>query len=138
MSSDRPGAAVARQPYRARMSRYWWLHRPQHLKFMLRELSSVAVAYFIVITLLQIRALVEGPEAYAAFQDLLQSPVLILLNLISFLFVVFHTITWFNVTPRAIVLRVGGKRLPDLAIVAPNYVAWAVISGLVAWFILRG
>ncbi len=138
MSSDRPGAAVAPRPYRARMSRYWWLHRPQHLKFMLRELSSVAVAYFIVITLLQIRALVQGPEAYAAFQDLLQSPVLILLNLISFLFVVFHTVTWFNVTPRAIVLRVGGKRLPDLAIVAPNYVAWAVISGLVAWFILRG
>ena len=138
MSSSRPGAAVARQPYRSRMSTYWWLHQPQHLKFMLRELSSVAVAYFVVITLLQIRALVEGPEVYAAFQDWLKAPVLILLNVVNLLFVVFHTITWFNVTPRAIVLRVGGKRLPDLAVVAPNYVAWAVISGLVAWFVLRG
>ena len=138
MISGPPAADFAPRVYRARMSAYWWLHRWQHLKFMLRELSSVAVGYFIVITLLQIRALVEGPEAYAAFQDWLQAPVLIVLNLVSFLFVVFHTITWFNVTPRAIVLRVGGKRLPDLAVIAPNYVAWVVISGLVAWFILRG
>ena len=138
MSSGRPGADFAPRPYRARMSTYWWLHRWRHLKFMLRELSSVAVGYFIVITLLQIRALAQGPESYAAFQDWLQAPVLIVLNMISFLFVVFHTITWFSVTPRAIALRVGGKRLPDLALIAPNYVAWAVISGLVAWFILRG
>ena len=138
MSSGRPGADFAPRPYRARMSTYWWLQRWRHLKFMLRELSSVAVGYFIVITLLQIRALAEGPEAYAAFQDWLQAPLLLGLHAAAFLFVVFHTITWFNVTPRAIVLRVGGKRLPDLAVIAPNYVAWVVISGLVAWFILRG
>ncbi len=138
MSSSPPGAHFAPRLYRARMSTYWWLHRWHHLKFMLRELSSVAVGYFIVITLLQIRALAEGPEAYAAFQDWLQAPLLIALHVVAFLFVVFHTTSWFNVTPRAIVVRVGGKRLPDVAVIAPNYLAWVVISGIVAWFILRG
>ena len=138
MISGRPGAEFAPRPYRARMSTYWWLQRRQHLKFMLRELSSVAVGYFIVITLLQIRALAEGPEAYAAFQDWLQTPLLIALHAAAFLFLVFHAISWFNVTPRAIVVRVGGRRLPDLAVIAPIYVAWVVISGIVAWFILRG
>ena len=122
--------------YRPRVSTYWWLHRWAHFRFFLREFSSVPVAFFIVVTLLQISALVEGPESYAQLETRLQSPVWILLSAVSFLFVVFHTITWFNLTPRAIVVRVRGRRLPDPLVAAPNYVAWLVISGVVAWFVL--
>ncbi|MBI3697072.1 MAG: fumarate reductase subunit C, partial [Acidobacteria bacterium] len=89
----------------------WWLFQRSYFKFILRELSSVPVAFFVVVTLLQIKALSRGPEAYAAFQQWLKSPLLITLNAISFLFVVFHTITWFNAAPRAIAIRIGGKRL---------------------------
>jgi hypothetical protein len=32
---------------------------------------------------------------------------------------------------------VGGKRLPDWMIAAPNYVAWIVISAAIFW-LLRG
>lgn len=105
---------------------------------MMRELSSLAVGYFAVITLLQVHALAEGLESYTAFQEWLLTPPVIVANGVSFLFAVFHTVTWFNVTPRALALRIGGKRLPDLAIIAPNYVAWAVISGVIAWFVLKG
>ncbi len=63
---------------------------------------------------------------------------MIVLNIISLLFVLFHTITWFNLTPKAIVLRVRGRRLPDLLIAAPNYVAWLVVSGLIAWIVTGG
>ena len=48
--------------YRPRVSTYWWLSQWSYSKFILRELSSVFVAYFIVITLLQVRALGGGPE----------------------------------------------------------------------------
>ena len=89
-----------------------------------------------MVTLLQISALVEGPESYAQLETRLQSPVWILLSAVSFLFVVFHTITWFNLTPRAIVVRVRGRRLPDPLVAAPNYVAWLIISVVVAWFVL--
>ena len=61
-----------------------------------------------------------------------------MLNGISFGFVLFHTITWFNLAPRAMVVRVRGRRLPDLLIAGANYVAWLVVSVLVAWLILRG
>ena len=37
--------------YRARVSTYWWLGQWSYTKFILRELSSVFVGYFIVITL---------------------------------------------------------------------------------------
>jgi len=123
--------------YRMRVSTYWWLWKWDYLKFVLRELSSIFVAYFVVITLLQIHSLSRGPEAYARFEERTRNPLMIALNAISLLFVLFHTITWFNLAPRAIVARVRGKRVPDILIAGSNYVAWLVISAAVAWFILR-
>jgi fumarate reductase subunit C len=123
--------------YRAPVSVYWWLGQRQYLKFILRELSSVFVAIFVVITLFQLRALLNGAEAYARFGHWLQTPAAIGLNVISFFFVLFHTITWFNLAPKAIALRARGKRLPDLLVTAPNYALWLVVSVGVAWFILR-
>lgn len=124
--------------YRPRVSTYWWLWRWPYLKFILRELSSVPVAYFVVLTLLQLRALKQGPEAYAAFQEWLKNPWVVAVNGLTFFFVLFHTITWFNLAPRAMVVRVRGKRLPDLIIAGSNYAAWLVVTVIVAWLILGG
>ena len=133
-------ASTAYHPrwYRRRVSTYWWLWRGAYLKFILRELSSVFVAYVVGLILLQLRALSHGPEAYAAFQGWLKTPHIIALNGVSLLFVLFHTITWFNLAPRALVVRMRGKRVPDLLIAGSNYVAWLVVSVAVAWLILRG
>ena len=124
--------------YHPRVSTYWWLARWPYLKFILRELSSVFVAFFVVVTLLQIRALIGGPSAYAEFQEWLRSPLILALNAVSFFFVMFHALTWFNLAPKAMAIRMGGKRLPGAAIAAPNYVAWVVISAAIAWILLRG
>jgi fumarate reductase subunit C len=124
--------------YRARLSTYWWLSRWVYFKFILREASSVFVAWFVVLTLLQIRALARGPADYAEFQRWLQSPLVLALNIVSLFFVIFHAVTWFSLAPKAMAIRLQGKRLPNLAISAPNYVAWVVISAAVAWIILRG
>lgn len=123
--------------HRTRVSTFWWLGRWPYLKFILRELSSISVAYFVVLTLFQIGALVRGPQTYARWEQALRSPLLILLNFIAFAFVMFHTITWFNLTPKAMPLRVGGKKLPDALIAAPNYILWFLVSGIIAWLVLR-
>jgi fumarate reductase subunit C len=124
--------------YRKRVSTYWWLQRWEYLRFVLRELSSVFVAYFVMLTLLQIYLLSRGPQAYANFQDLLKNPFMMAFNLISFFFVVFHAVTWFNLSARAMAVRIGGKRVPGLLISGSNFVAWLVISAVVAWVLLRG
>ncbi len=123
--------------YRTRVSTYWWSREWDYLKFILRELSSIFVAYFVVILLLQIRALVNGPLAYTAFQEWLRSPLLVMLNTVSFFFVLFHTITWFNLAPKAMVVRLRGKRVSSQLIVAINYLAWLTTSVVLAWLILR-
>jgi len=123
--------------YRPHVSVYWWLWQRQYLKFILRELSSVFVAGSVVLLLLELRALRQGPEAFARLQHRLQSPIALALATISFFFVVFHSVTWFNLAPAAMAIRVRGKRLPDLLIAAPNYAVWLVVSAAVAWLILR-
>jgi len=124
--------------YRPRISFYWYLERWHYLKFMLRELSSVFVGYFVVVTLFQIRALAQGSEAYQAFQTMMAAPLFVILNVVSLLFTLFHTITWFNLTPSAMVVRIKGKRLPDVLVAGPNYVAWVVLSIVIAWIVIGG
>lgn len=121
--------------YRPRVSVYWWMGQRQYLKFILRELSSVFVAIFVVETLFMLAALKDGPQAYADFLAAMASPLMIALNVVSLLFVLFHTITWFNLTPSAMPVRLGGKRVPAFMVAAPSYVAWIVISAAVYWFV---
>ena len=119
--------------YRVRMSTYWWLGRWPYLKFILREISSVFVAWFVIETLLQINALIDGPEAWLEMQDFFMNPIVIAVNVISLFFVCFHAITWFNLAPKAMAVRLGGKRVPGILIAGPQYVAWVVVSAAVAW-----
>ncbi len=122
--------------YRTRMPILWWVHKWAHTKFILRELTSVFIALYALVLLGQIRALTQGPEAYASFLDWLQSPVSIGLHLLAFVFVVFHSVTWFHLAPKALVLRLGTKRVPDRVIIGVNYIAWGIFSLAVAWIIL--
>jgi len=124
--------------YRARVSTYWWLARWPYLKFILREASSIFVAWGVVVTLLAIRALRRGPAAYADFEAWLRTPVLLTIDVISFFFILFHAVTWFNLAPKAMAVRMGGKRLPNGVIAATNYAAWLVISAALTWVLLRG
>jgi fumarate reductase subunit C len=124
--------------FRSRISTYWWLKRWSYLAFILRELSSIFIAWFVVYLLLLVRAVIQGDSRYQQFLGWSGSPVVLLINLVSLGFVVFHAVTWFNLAPQAVVVRVRGKRVPSSWIIALNYVAWALSSALVAWLLLGG
>jgi len=123
--------------YRARVSTWWWLGRPSYFAFILRELSSVFVAWSVVFLLLLVRAVGRGPGSYAGFLDWAANPWVVLLNVVTFGFVVYHAVTWFRLTPAAVVVRLRGRRLPGAAVVVPAYAAWVLVSAFVAWLLLR-
>ena len=124
--------------YRRRVSVWWWLQKRSYAVFVIRELTSVFVAFFAILSLWQLRALARGPEQYAGFVARLKTPLFLALDSVALLFVLFHAVTWFNLAPSAIVVRVGGTRVPDWIIAGANYVAWVALSGAVAWLLLRG
>ena len=100
------------RPYRPRMSTYWWLKRGSYLAFILRELSSIFVAWFVVYLLMLLHAVSQGNTSYQEFLSWSGTTGILLLNIVSLLFIVFHAITWFNLAPQAIVVRLKGKRIP--------------------------
>ena len=57
---------------------------------------------------------------------------------LALLFVLLHSVTWFNLAPKAMVVRLKGKRMPDALVAGANYAAWLVLSAAVAFFLLRG
>jgi fumarate reductase subunit C len=124
--------------YRRRISVWWWLESWTYTRFVLREITSVAVAFFALVMLWQVRALSEGPEAYARFLAGLQSPWFLLLHGVAFVFILYHSLTWFHLAPKAMSLRLRGRRVPDSVIVGMNYLAWLTASSAVAWLLLRG
>ena len=120
--------------YRAKVSTYWWTRQWSHFRFILRELTSLGVLYVVILILWFVYALSEGIVALARLEDWLRSPLGLVLSTIALFLVVFHAITWFNLAPRAMPVRLGGRRLPDWAVAAPNYLAWLGISLLIAYF----
>lgn len=124
--------------YRRPVTVWWWLESWRYARFVLRELTSLAVAYFCLIALWKIRAIRGGAADYARFLERMNNPWFLLLNSLAFLGLLFHTITWFNLSPKAMVIRLGGKRVPDGLIIGMNYLAWIAVSAFLAWMTQRG
>jgi fumarate reductase subunit C len=122
--------------YKPRISRLWWLRRRSYLVFVIRELSSVFVAWFVVFLLLLVRAVAQGEREYQRFLDLSANPWMLALNVITLFFVVFHTVTWFAAAPQAIVVRLRGRRVPANVVLLLHYAAWVLLTGLLAWIVL--
>ena len=125
-------------PYHPPVSKIWWLTRRSYFLFMIRELTSVFAVGYCVFLLGFVYEITRGPEGYAAMMDLVRSPPSIVLHSITLVFVLYHTITWLNLTPKVMVLRLGEEQVPPLLITATIYVGWVVLSLAVAWIVLGG
>lgn len=119
--------------HRARMPIFWWLRKLAYTRFIVRELTSVFVAYAALLLLVEVRALRAGPEAFAAFTGWLRQPLVIGGHVLVLLALLFHTVTWLNLAPRALVVRLGRWRVPGRAVLVGHYLAWLALSAVVLW-----
>ena len=122
--------------HRTRVSTWWWLGRWSYFLFILRELTSLAVLWFVVWLILLVRASIGGRPAYQQFLEWAGSPVLLALNVVCFALVCLHAVTWFNLAPQAMVVRVAGRRVPGWCIAASNYAALAGVTAVVLGLLL--
>lgn len=121
---------------RRHVSTYWWLEKPAYFAFILREATCLFVAWFAVYLLLLLAAVLDGPAAYQRFLAWSASPWMILLNVVSFAFMVFHAVTFFGAAPQAMVVHVGRRRVPALLVLLGHYAGWAAASVVVCWLLL--
>jgi fumarate reductase subunit C len=110
---------------------WWWTRRRTYFVFVMRELSSLFVAWFVVYLLLLLHAISQSDAAYQDFLDEADSPWVITVNVVGLAFLVLHSITWFHLTPKAVVLKVRGWKVPAWLIITSQYAGFAVVSVLV-------
>ena len=131
------GTPTELRRYRPRVSTWWWTRKRSYFLFVMRELSSIFIAWFVVYLLLFVYAVDQGEAAYQRFLDWAAAPWVIALNVVSLGFVLLHTVTWFALTPQAMAVRVAGQKVPDFHILAGQYTGLLVVSGFVFWLVTR-
>jgi fumarate reductase subunit C len=123
--------------YRPRVSTWWWTKKRTYFLFVMRELSSIFIAWFVVYLLLFVSAVGRSEAAYQRFLDWAASPWVVALNVVALAFVLLHTVTWFNLTPQAMSVRVMDRPVPAFHIIAGQYTGLVVVSGFVLWLVTR-
>ena len=106
------------------------------MAFVLREVSAIFVAWFVVYLLMLLHAVSQGAASYQQFLAWSEGVGILVLNIVTLIFVLIHAITWFNLAPQAMAIRLGGRRVPDVFISGPNYAAWALVSAFLVWILV--
>ncbi len=110
----------------------WWLKKPQYFLFIIREGTCIFVGAYAVYLLI-LAATRNDPNVFSV---ILHSPVLIALQIIALPMLLFHTITWINLTPKVMVVWRGEERIAPALIAVAHYAMWLVGSAVILWLVL--
>jgi fumarate reductase subunit C len=130
-------AGMKTKEYIRPMPATWWLHNHHLMLFMVRELTSVFAALYAVLLLVVIGTAAWGTPTFDRFYNgILRQPWMITLQLLAFVFVVYHSVTWFNLTPKIMVVWRGEEKVSPVLIAGANYAAWLLVSILILLVVL--
>ncbi|MGB5082951.1 MAG: hypothetical protein WBO23_19655 [Burkholderiales bacterium] len=120
---------VTRKPYVREVPRLRWIFRhPRYLRYMARELTCVFIGAYAVLLVFAFARLAQGRESYEAFLRALGTPAGIAFQTVVLAFALYHTVTWFNVTPKAMPIQRGEEFVPGGIIIGAHYAAWIALS----------
>ena len=119
---------VNRKPYVRSETWRWIFRHPRYLRYMARELSCLFIGGYTLLLVAGLRSLSEGRATYEAFIEGLRNPASIVFHLLALGFAMYHSATWFNLTPKALPVQVGEAFVPDGLISGAHYAAWAALS----------
>lgn len=123
------------KPYQRKMPATWWLQKRAYFWFMMRELTAVLMAIYCVALLVVLYRLKQRDGSIDEVMALLQTPWSVGLHFVAFVAAMYHTATWFALVPKALVVRMGEEKVPPFVLVGAHWLAFAVISALLVWFV---
>ena len=112
----------------------WYLAHPRYLQHMAQELTSVFIGAYALLLLWGIRALAAGEEAWQAFLAGLSSPLALGFQWLILAAALYHTVSWFAVTPKAMPVQLGERFVPGSLIAGAHYLAWLAVSLFILYF----
>lgn len=124
------------KPYTRPMPASWWLQKRAYFWFMIREFTAVFVGIYCVLLLVFLWKIKHGGGA--AYDDIvakLQTPWSIAFHFIALVAAMYHTMTWFALVPKVMVVRMGEEKLPPVALVAAHWFLWLIVTAAIIWFV---
>ena len=126
---------MSSKPYVREMSKTtWFLSQPRYKRYMAREVTCVFIFAYTFLLIVALARLADGKEAFEAFVQALGSPLGVLFNVAVLIATVYHSMSWFNVTPQAMPIQMGEEFVPGKIIVGAHYGAWAVVSLIILFW----
>ena len=127
----------SRGPYKRPMTG-WWNRDPFFVRYMVREMSALAVAGYAIVLMVGVLRLSQGEAAWNGWLAAMKSPLSILLHLAFFVGMVVHAKSWFEIMPKTMpMMFIGGQRLAATTITRTGWAA-TVLASLVlfalAWW----
>jgi len=110
----------------------WWMRQGRYWRYMMRELSSLFIGIFCFILVWGLFRLAQGEAAFNHWTNELWYQSAGLCWLI-FLFATYHSYTWFMVTPKAMPIKLNGKRVAAYIIIGAHFLLW-LFASLVVWY----
>ena len=104
--------------------------------FMIRELTSVFVALYVLLFIYEIFLMTKGPVVHGAFQADLQSGPAVVFFVIALLFALYHSWTWLGLAAKIQVVKLGKTTLPPIFIALGAYGSWIAATVVVAYLFL--
>lgn len=133
-----PGAA--RRAY-VRPMHAWWRRDPFFVRYMVRELTALAVLAYSLVLAAGLVCLARGEAAWLAWLAALRSPWSLALHVVLLVGFIVHARSWFEVMPRTMPpLHWRGRRLAATTITRLGWAATLASSLLVfvlAWVVSR-
>ena len=124
--------------YQTPMGPLWFLSRAGYRRFMAREMTAFALAVFLVYLLYWLRAIGDGYTAYVQMIQLTMNPLLVTALGLAFGAMLYHSITWFNLTPKIMPMYVAEEKVPDLwAAIIMGYLPCSAVTAVVLWSVMR-
>jgi fumarate reductase subunit C len=123
------------KPYVREVSKTtWFLSHPRYKRYMAREVTCIFIFAYTFLLIWGLGALANGPEAFSGFVESLRSPLGVLFSLAVLIVTVYHSLSWFIVTPQAMPIQRGEEFVPGNIIVNAHYGAWAVVSLIILFW----
>ncbi len=112
----------------------WFLERRNWTLFMIREITAVFIAAYLIFLLVFLSRVAAGAEAFEAHLAALTHPLSVVGHALVLVAALWHAVTWFKNSSQIMPVFIGGRRLPDVWVaIATGYAPLVIISLLVIW-----
>lgn len=113
----------------------WWLKDKQRFLYMLREISSLFLGLYTIMLIIRLASFTAGESYYDSYLDFMATPSFMIYSIITLIFALIHTITWFFLAPQAMPLVIAGKKMPNGVITGGCFIVFLGLVGIITWFI---